>query len=165
MELNMHTHKHKQIQTFVAFLCLVLSTTGCSMRAAPPPPPPAADGLTLAERLAAEAAARPAGTPRVEDVAVALKRAGVAVGPFKQVLARTVGARFCMAGVTPEGMGVAVCEFGDAKDAARGLEYSHRAFDPLIPGRRLERNGHAVMTLTPSTNRQAARAAAAFASL
>ena len=137
---------------------------------APPAPPPPDDHFSLAERLAKEAASRPAGTPRAEDVAAALGRAGVGLRSFQQVLARTVSARFCMAGHTDAGLAVSVCEFADDAAAARGADYSRRTFDRLIPNRRLQRNGPTLLTLTgaattPAAGGEAARAAAAFASL
>jgi hypothetical protein len=154
----------------------ILSLAACSRRdeGAPPAsvPTPAADTerLTLAERLMREAGSRPAGALRAEEVATALERAGLALRPMKQVLARTVGARFCMSTQTGAGLGVAVCEFADDADAARGLDYSRRTFDHLIPNRRLARNHRTVLTLTraqptPALDDQAARAVQAFASL
>ena len=112
--------------------------------------PTAARG-NLAQRLAAEAAERPAASaagPRVEDVATALRRAGVAVTPPSQVLARTIGARYCAATSTPTGLALAVCEFADEAGAERGLAYSHRTFDRLVPGRTLLRNRSTVLTLS-----------------
>jgi hypothetical protein len=65
-------------------------------------------------------------------------------------------------------LGVAVCEFADDAEAARGLDYSQRTFDRLIPNRRLVRNHRTVLTLTqatPAPDDGAARAARIFASL
>jgi hypothetical protein len=164
------------MQKHVLALVGLTLIAACSSRqpaAAPPPPAPppgASDNLTLAERLAREAASRTAGGPRAEEVAAALARAGVEVRSFQQVLARTVTARFCMAGHTESGLAVAVCEFSDDADAARGLAYSRQRFDALVPDRRLERNGKAVLTLTRASTGNAVdaevtRAATVFASL
>jgi hypothetical protein len=148
-----------------------LSLASCARHDAPAPAPAADDAaaerLTLAERLTREASSRPAGALRAEDVAAALQRAGLGLAPMQQVLARTVGARFCMSARTEAGMGVAVCEFADDAEAARGLDYSRRTFDRLIPDRRLLRNHRTVLTLTgaQALDGQAARAAEAFASL
>jgi hypothetical protein len=128
------------------------------------------DRLPLAERLAREAAARPGSGPRVETVAAALTRSGIPVGPLRQVLGRTIGARFCMVGQTAPGLGVSICEFQDDRAAATGIAMSRRTFDRLIPNRRLERNRGTVLTLTrPSASHelddQTERLAHLFASL
>jgi hypothetical protein len=138
-------------------------------------PPPNANTTapsrgTLADRLAAEGAARPRSGPHVEEVTAALRSAGVSVGSLTQVLGRTIGARYCASTATAAGVAVAVCEFSDDAEAARGLEYSHRQFDRLVPGRTLLRNRGTVLTLTPGEAGRApapdtSRAAAVFASL
>lgn len=136
-----------------------------------PGAPDEGERLTLQERLAREAASRPAGGLRAEAVAAAFARDGIALSPWQQVLARTVGARFCLAAHSAAGLGVSVCEFRDPADAARGLAGSHATFDRLIPNRRLESNRGTVLTLTrapaapPALDREAARAARLFASL
>lgn len=125
---------------------------------------------SLADRLAAEVATRPPAGPHVEDVTAALRRAGVSIGPLTQVLGRTIGARYCASTATAAGVAIAMCEFTDDAEAARGLEYSHRQFNPLVPGRTLLRNRGTVLTLTPgdagsAPAADARRAAAVFASL
>src|SRR5437868_3266934 len=98
--------------SFVALVVILLA--GCRERplpAAPPPAPPAAPAFTLLERLQAEAEARPGGKPAAEEVRAALETQGFPVERWKQVLAAPVGARFCMAGQTAGGVGVAVCEY------------------------------------------------------
>src|SRR4029079_2296851 len=81
----------------------------------------ATERLSLQEHLAREATSRPAGGRRAEDLAAALGRGGIVLGPAQQVLARTIGARFCLATHSAAGLGVSICEFRDAADAARGL--------------------------------------------
>jgi hypothetical protein len=149
-------------------LTLLASVAACSARPAPAPPP--VQGATLGERLAREAATRPAGALRAERVANALAAGGLPVAPLKQVLARTVGARYCAATHTDAGLGVAVCEFASEADAARGLAYSRETFDRLVPGRRLARNGSTLLTLTRAApgarlDAEAARAAAIFVAM
>src|SRR5262245_48471434 len=167
----------KNMKNTVLTILSILSLASCARRESGPPAPPVwaapagdSERLTLAERLTREAQSRPAGALRAEQVAVALEQAGIDLRPMQQVLARTVGARFCMSAQTGGGMGVAVCEFSDDAEAARGLEYSRRTFDNLIPHRRLVRNRSTVLTLTraqptAALNDQAARAAQTFASL
>ena len=103
------------------------------------------------------------------DRAGVARGAGVAVAPPTQVLARTIGARYCAATSTPAGLAVAVCEFGDDAEAERGLAYSRRTFDHLVPARTLLRNHATVLTLSPGDARALAadvgRASAAFVAL
>ena len=171
----------------LAFAASSALTTSCARRSAPAAPtaaiattttaaprddaPPTATAGNLAQRLAGEAAARPRGTgPRVEDVATALRQAGLAVTPPSQVLARTIGARYCASTSTPAGLAVAVCEFADPAAAEGGLAFSHRTFDRLVPGRTLLRNRSTVLTLSggePSAAlaADATRASQVFAAL
>ena len=167
----------------LTFTTTAAGMTACAPRqesATPPPtapatvkattPTPPAEAPTLGGLLARERDTRSHATPAVEQVATALERAGVPLSPMKQVLARTVGARYCAASTTTAGLAVAVCEFGSDAEAASGLAFSHRTFDPLIPGRSLTRNGATVLTLTPASSTanvhaQAERAAATFATL
>ncbi|HET6151082.1 MAG TPA: hypothetical protein VFH68_26335 [Polyangia bacterium] len=167
-------------------LAAALAVTACSTRAqpaataavtVPPPPPPLsaatapADGrLNLGQRLAREAASRPGGGLRVETVASALAGAGLTLGPLRQVLGRTVGARYCASARSPAGNALALCEFADEADAARGLDVSHATFDRLVPGRRLLRARNLTLTLTPAEAGprfadEAARAASILAAL
>lgn len=148
------------------------ATTATSPIAPPQPPAPTKTPSrgTLADRLAAEGSARPPTALHAEDVTAALRRAGISVGPLTQVLGRTIGARYCASTATATGLAVAVCEFGDDAEAARGLDYSRRQFDRLVPGRTLLRNRGTVLTLTPgdagvAPTADTRRAAAVFASL
>ncbi len=140
----------------------------------PPAPPAPTSTLSLFERLAAEQAARSLATaPRAETVHAALAARGLVVERWKQVLASPVGARYCMAGSTDLGVGVAVCEYDGAQAASAGRDRSRAVFDRLIPGRELLVRGTTLLTLTtPGADRpvdaaaaQARRLAAAFATL
>jgi hypothetical protein len=161
----------------LSILALTTTFLSCAPRKQPPPAPvpasvakPPAEAPNLGGLLARERAGRPAVAPAVEQVAAALERAGLGLSPMKQVLARTVGARYCAAGTTAAGLAVAVCEFGNEADADRGLALSHRTFDALIPGRTLARNRATLLTLTPPAasadgHAQAERVATTFATL
>jgi hypothetical protein len=142
--------------------------------AKPPVPPAPTSTLSLFERLAAEQAARsPATAPRAETVQAALAARGLVVERWKQVLASPVGARYCMAGSTVLGVGVAVCEYDGAQAASAGRVRSRAVFDRLIPGRELLVRGTTLLTLTTpgadvpaaAAAAQARRLAAAFATL
>jgi hypothetical protein len=139
--------------------------------ATPPASAPAPEGsLSLAARLAREAGARPAGAMRVESAAQALGTGGVVLGPLQQVLARTVGARYCALGRSAIGSALALCEFADDAEAARGIAYSRATFDRMVPGRRFVRVRNLALTLTPAEpgprfDDEAARATAILAAL
>jgi len=145
--------------------------TACTPRPQPAPPSPPtaakpansgrpAEAPSLGGLLAGEREGRLPAAPTVEQVAMALQRAGVSLAPMKQVLARTVGARYCAASTTNAGLAIAVCEFAGDADAERGLAFSRRTFDGLIPGRSLTRNRTTVLTLTPASSNADARAQA-----
>jgi hypothetical protein len=148
---------------------LLLALVAACRREAPAPTPPPVDPemfrLPLAARLDREARARPTGTPRVEEVLAALERGGLTLQGAQQVLASTVGASYCQSAATPGGVAVAVCEYSAEDVARRGLEYSHRTFDRLIPGRRLLLNRKTLLTVTGAAETEARTAAAIFASL
>jgi hypothetical protein len=129
-----------------------------------PPVDPEALRLPLAGRLAREAGARPSGTPRAEEVMAALARGGLTLDSARQVLASTVGAAYCTSAATAKGVAIAVCEYPAEESARQGLEYSHRAFDRLIPGRRLLLNRKTMLTVTGADD-EARRAAEIFAAL
>jgi hypothetical protein len=171
--------------TVLLALALALATAACGRSAPPPaaaatpaapaaapapgdPPPP--ERLTLIERLTREAAQRPAARPRAEDVLAALAGQGVPTAGWKQVLASPVGARYCVAGQTGGGVGLAVCEYESPAAAAAGRDRSHALFDRLIPNRVLTVNRATLLTLTrptaePAIAAEAQRLATLFASL
>jgi hypothetical protein len=146
---------------------LFLLVSACRREATPPAPPPVDPQmaqLPLAARLEREAKARPAGALRAEEVMSALTRGGLALEGTRQVLASTVGAAYCTSAGTPRGLAVAVCEYPAEESARQGMEYSHRVFDRLIPGRRLLLNRKTMLTVTGADD-EAQRAAAIFAAL
>jgi hypothetical protein len=108
-----------------------------------------APGHYLAERLAAEAAARPSGTVTVEDVVAALGAAGDPAIAERQVVASIVGARYCAILETRSGLLLSVCEFESRQAAETGVQVSRARFDRLVPGRRFELNGSTLLTITP----------------
>jgi hypothetical protein len=129
-----------------------------------PPVDPEIVRLPLAARLAREAGARPGGTVRAEEVMAALRKGGLPLTAPQQVLASTVGAAYCASAGTARGVAVAVCEYPAEEAARQGMEYSHRVFDRLIPGRRLLVNRKTLLTVTGADD-EAKRAAEIFAAL
>jgi hypothetical protein len=148
------------------FLVFVLLSACHHEKPAPQAPPvdPEAMRLPLGARLVREAGARPTGTLRAEEVLAALGRGGLALEGQQQVLASTVGAAYCTSAGTARGLAVAVCEYPAEEAARQGMEYSHRAFDRLIPGRRLLVKRKTMLTLAGADD-EARRAAEIFAAL
>jgi hypothetical protein len=155
-------------------VCLLLSALSACKSTSPPrvaEPQASPTTLSLFERLAAEQAGRsPATAPRAETVQAALAARGLVVQRWKQVLASPVGARFCLAGSTDTGVGVAVCEYDRAEAATAGRQRSRAVFDRFIPDRELLVRGTTLLTVTrPGADAQAAtqarQLADAFATL
>jgi hypothetical protein len=164
-----------KLTSSLPLVCLLAAaackSTPAPSSATPTPTPSPTSTLSLYERLAAEQSSRsPTTAPRAETVHAALTARGLVVERWKQVLASPVGARYCMAGSTDLGVGVAVCEF-DRPDAARaGRDRSRAVFDRLIPGRELLVHGTTLLTLTrpgadTPADSQARRLAQAFIAL
>jgi hypothetical protein len=120
--------------------CQRPAPAGTSAPAAPAAPvelpPPAASPRAsaapelppvLAYRLAQEAQARPAGTPRAEDVLAALQQAGLTLGERQQYLASSSGARYCYGARSQKGLHLSVCEYADAASARAARECVLRA--------------------------------------
>ena len=136
----------------------------------PAPPSPAAmpENLSLTERLAREAASRPQGAIRTEELVAALQAKGVAVARTRQVLGKTLHARYCGIAVTRDGLVASVCEFGSAPEAAAALKDSEQRFGKAMPNRRLATNGKSLLTianLRDSAAQEASAVEATFAAL
>jgi hypothetical protein len=104
--------------------------------------------LPLGTRLAMEAGSRPDLSVRPQQLFAALERRGILLSRKRQVLASTVGARYCELAVSDLGLGVTVCEYADDADARAGNESSHQRFDSIVPGRTLIDHGSSLLTLT-----------------
>ncbi len=118
--------------------------------------------LPLNERLAQEAASRPAHTVRPEQLIEALGKQ-VTVTRHRQVLASPVEAAYCESLSTAKGLAFSLCEYGDADAAERGLARSKTAFDALIPDRTLDTHMNTLLTVMPGEERELVRRS--FASL
>ena len=93
-----------------------------------------------------EAAHRPVGVPRVEDVFAAYKKAGVDVHDEKQHLGAPFLAQYCVgfeAGVDIHG---SVCEHKDEATAIKGRDASDKGF-MAVPNRKVYRNGGSTLIL------------------
>ena len=135
---------------------------------APAPPAPLPEALPLPERLAHEAASRPTGAVRSEQLVAALEAKGIAVARTRQVLGRTLNARYCAIAVTGAGLVASVCEFDSPSAAIAAQHDSEARFDRPMPNRRFVTNGNSLLTianLRDSVADQANTVAATFAAL
>ena len=101
---------------------------------------------SIPDRFAREAAHRPLGVPRVEDVFAAYKKAGVDVHDEKQHLGAPFLAQYCVgfeAGVDIHG---SVCEHKDEATAIKGRDASDKGF-MAVPNRKVYRNGGSTLIL------------------
>ncbi len=137
------------------------AATAATAAAVPAATQPSPEMRTLSGRLAFEAAHRPTGTARVEDVVAALGRAGVALDEPKQYLAATAAASYCAGGHTADGLAVSVCEYADAAAATAGRAHVERRFAALAADRRIVVRGATTLTTTAPPGVAAATRAAA----
>ncbi len=91
-----------------------------------PPPaaitvkPAAPQGLSLPERLTAEAQARPAAALRAENIFAAVVQTGVEITERTQYLASSLGAGYCQNAKTKNDLSITVCEFESDEAATKG---------------------------------------------
>jgi len=120
-----------------------------------PPPPPAGDAswgpadpkdrlLDLQGRFVKEAANRPKGTPRVEDVLAAFKKAGFTLEDEKQHLASPYHASYCVGAKAQPGIAMSVCEYTEPTAAAKGKGESEKM---PIENREVYLNGATTLTV------------------
>jgi hypothetical protein len=114
---------------------------------APPSPAPIPEAASLGERLAREAASRPAGAVRTEALVEALKAQGIAVTRTRQVLGKTLSARYCAIAVTAGGLVASVCEFDSSEAAIAAAKDSEQRFGAPMPDRRFFTNGKSLLTI------------------
>ena len=100
----------------------------------------------IVARFQSEAQNRPTGSPRVEEVLGALKKAGVSLSAERQHLASPFGARFCIGARASEQLSLSVCEYDNEASAAAGREASARAL-AAIPNREVIANRTATLTV------------------
>jgi hypothetical protein len=135
---------------------------------APPSPAPLPESLSLVDRLAREASTRPAGAVRTEALIAALEAKGVAVARSRQVLGKTLNARYCAIAVTGTGLVASVCEFDSPSAARDAAKDSEQRFGKPMPNRRFVTNGKSLLTianLRDSVEDEARTVAATFAAL
>jgi hypothetical protein len=136
-------------------LALLPALAGCQRSASAEAAP------TLSVRLEREAAARPIGTPRAEQVMEALQSAGLVLGEQRQYLAASTGARYCYAASSLRGLWLSVCEFEDAVSAAQGQGRVLGKRPP--PGRTVLVNRATTLLVQPTADSPGAQAEARVA--
>jgi hypothetical protein len=136
----------------------------------PAPPSPAAlpDGVSLVDRMAREASSRPATAVRSEALVIALEAQGISVARTRQVLGKTLRARYCGLAVTATGLVASVCEYDSAPEAVAAMKDSVERFGKAMPNRRLLTNGNSLLTIAnvrDAVEAEARTVAQAFAAL
>lgn len=91
-----------------------------------------------------EAANRPTGTPRVEDVYAAITKAGFALEEQQQHLASPFKASYCVGAKTKPDIALSVCEYPNADVAQKGKAESEKI---RILNRELFLNGATTLTV------------------
>lgn len=74
----------------------------------------------LQDQLAAEAAARPAGTPTLEAVMAAATKEGIGFGAIRQAYGKKLLATYCASVDSLDGMILTICEYPTPEQAKRG---------------------------------------------
>src|SRR6185295_14082569 len=135
---------------------------------APASPAPVPENLSLGDQLVREASSRPAGAARSEDLVAALQATGIEVVRTRQVLGKTLQARYCAIAVTAGGLVASVCEFDSGPAARAGQTDSEQRFGKAMPNRRFAINGNSLLTIANVSDPLEAEAqtiAASFAAL
>jgi hypothetical protein len=130
-------------------------------------PLPAA-AVAFGGRFEAEAAHRPTGTPRAEDMFAAIEKKGIPLHNVQQFMGAPVGAKFCAGADTDKKVFLSVCEYADPKAATEGKAMSEKVFAAIA--RKLYVNKASLLTIrddgkTPETAEQQKVIAETFAGL
>ncbi len=173
------------LASLLAIVAAVLAAVGCKKKEAPtlaqevahaaqtepaPAPPvvaPPASGLTLSERLFAEARARPPTALRAEVVLDAIDKVSP-LGPRHQYVGVTVGASYCSGANTKSGLAISVCEYKSPADAARGramLETRYRTVRKQLFTNRATLLNIGLTGALPAAPEETKRIAGVFAAL
>ncbi len=102
--------------------------------------------LTVEDRLLSERDRKTEGTPRAEDVYVALEKGGVALTDKKQHVATIYSALYCLGAKGPGGTAYSVCEYASAEELKKGRDSSAKFFES-VPNRELVANKKTLLTV------------------
>jgi hypothetical protein len=111
----------------------------------------------LPHELDDETAHRPAVKVTVEKLFAALDAKGVKLAAQHQVLAAAAAASYCQLGVTPDTIGIAVCEYPSHEAALAGRKMMDSRFAKLVPDAVREVNGATLVTVANASQHVAVR--------
>ena len=111
----------------------------------------------LPHELDDESAHRPAVKVTVEELFAALKDKGITLAAQHQVLATAAAASYCQLGVTPDTIGIAVCEYPSHEAALAGRKMMDSRFGKLVPDAVREVNGATLVTIANASQHVAMR--------
>jgi len=111
----------------------------------------------LPHELDDESSHRPAVKVPVEKLFAALKDKGITLSAQHQVLATAAAASYCQLGVTPDTIGIAVCEYPSHEAALAGRKMMDRRFGKLVPDAVREVNGATLVTIANASQHVAMR--------
>ena len=93
----------------------------------------------------------------VEKLFAALDAKGVKLAAQHQVLASAAAASYCQLGVTPDTVGIAVCEYPSHEAALAGRKMMDSRFAKLVPDAVREVNGATLVTVANASQHVAVR--------
>jgi hypothetical protein len=134
--------------------------------AAAPNPSALTPGATLGDQLAAEAAARPPNTTKIERIIEALNKEGLGLAGFQQSVARTHGASYC-GNVRSSDLYVLLCEYDSRDHLSAGRPLTDTLF-ASVPERVItttQNTSVLLQWLSPAGKAQAAKGVAALEKL
>jgi hypothetical protein len=111
----------------------------------------------LPHELDDETAHRPAVKVTVEKLFSALDAKGIKLAAQHQVLASAAAASYCQLGVTPDTIGIAVCEYPSHEAALAGRKMMDSRFAKLVPDAVREVNGATLVTVANASQHVAVR--------
>jgi hypothetical protein len=126
--------------------------------------------VSLGDKMAQEATARPAGALRAEDVFAAFQKEGMKLKePPKQHMGSPVGAMYCAGALSEANLAMSVCEYRDEAAAKKGKDESANAFK-AIPNRDIYVNKQTTLTILqnpkgPESEAESKRIVAQFAKM
>ncbi len=127
-------------------------------------------GASLGDKFTQEAANRPAGAMRAEEVFAAFQKGGMKLKEApKQHMGSPVGAMYCAGATSEANLAMSVCEYRDEAAAKKGREESATAFK-AIPNRDVYINKQTTLTILqnpkgPESEAESKRIIAQFAKM
>jgi hypothetical protein len=126
--------------------------------------------VSIGDKMAQEATARPAGALRAEEVLAAFQKDGMKLKePPKQHLGSPVGAMYCVGARSEANVAMSVCEYRDEAAAKKGRDESLAAFK-AIENRDVHVNKQTTLTVLqnpkgPESEAESTRIVAQFAKM